>query len=170
MKCRHCGSELETPLVDLGSAPPSNAYLTESKLHAPEKWFPLRVLVCGKKKLPKRDAKNTLLAVPSGYAVPRGFDAVVCGRNGRVQPKRLLKKLHERGVRRVLLEGGPTLLGSFFKSDVVDQVALFIGPKLAGAGRRPVDGWHVTSMNMAMDLRHIREERVGDTIVVEGLL
>jgi predicted TPR repeat methyltransferase len=30
----------------LGSAPPSNAYLTEQTLHAPEKWFPLRVLVC----------------------------------------------------------------------------------------------------------------------------
>ena len=34
------------PLVDLGSAPPSNAYLTAQTLHAPEKWFPLRVLVC----------------------------------------------------------------------------------------------------------------------------
>jgi SAM-dependent methyltransferase len=46
MKCRHCGSNLELPLVDLGSAPPSNAYLTEQTLKAPEKWFPLRVLVC----------------------------------------------------------------------------------------------------------------------------
>jgi len=46
MKCRHCASELELSLVDLGSAPPSNAYLTESALKAPEKWFPLRVLVC----------------------------------------------------------------------------------------------------------------------------
>ncbi|AFY83098.1 class I SAM-dependent methyltransferase [Oscillatoria acuminata] len=46
MKCRHCGSELKLPLVDLGSAPPSNAYLTEQTLHAPERWFPLRVLVC----------------------------------------------------------------------------------------------------------------------------
>lgn len=46
MKCRHCGSELKLPLVDLGSAPPSNAYLTEQKLKVPEKWFPLRVLVC----------------------------------------------------------------------------------------------------------------------------
>jgi SAM-dependent methyltransferase len=46
MKCRYCGFELKLPLVDLGSAPPSNAYLTEQKLKAPEKWFPLRVLVC----------------------------------------------------------------------------------------------------------------------------
>lgn len=46
MKCRHCNSELNLPLVDLGSAPPSNAYLTQQTLHAPEKWYPLRVLVC----------------------------------------------------------------------------------------------------------------------------
>lgn len=46
MKCRHCGSELRLPFLDLGSAPPSNAYLTESGLRAPETWFPLRLLVC----------------------------------------------------------------------------------------------------------------------------
>jgi len=46
MKCRHCGLELRLPLVDLGSAPPSNAYLTDQTLHVPEMWFPLRVLVC----------------------------------------------------------------------------------------------------------------------------
>lgn len=46
MKCRHCGTDLTLPLIDLGSAPPSNAYLTKETMHAPEKWFPLRVLVC----------------------------------------------------------------------------------------------------------------------------
>jgi SAM-dependent methyltransferase len=46
MKCRHCAAPLGLTLVDLGSAPPSNAYLTAQSLHAPEQWFPLRVLVC----------------------------------------------------------------------------------------------------------------------------
>jgi hypothetical protein len=46
VNCRHCGSELGLPLVDLGSAPPSNSYLTDQTLKMPEKWFPLRVLVC----------------------------------------------------------------------------------------------------------------------------
>jgi hypothetical protein len=46
MKCRHCGSELKLSLVDLGSAPPSNAYLTAEALAAPERCYPLRVLVC----------------------------------------------------------------------------------------------------------------------------
>jgi len=46
MKCRHCRTPLDLPLVDLGSAPPSNAYLSDDALKAPEKWFPLSVLVC----------------------------------------------------------------------------------------------------------------------------
>jgi len=46
MKCRHCRAELEMPFLDLGSSPPSNAYLTSQTLQEPEIWYPLRVLVC----------------------------------------------------------------------------------------------------------------------------
>ncbi|MFZ4119888.1 MAG: methyltransferase domain-containing protein, partial [Polynucleobacter sp.] len=46
MKCRHCHAELTLPLIDLGTAPPSNAYLSQQALRAPEKYYPLRVLVC----------------------------------------------------------------------------------------------------------------------------
>lgn len=46
MKCRHCKAELTKVFVDLGSAPPSNAYLTVKDLRSPEKWYPLRVMVC----------------------------------------------------------------------------------------------------------------------------
>jgi SAM-dependent methyltransferase len=46
VKCRHCGADVSHVLVDLGVAPPSNAYLTKMALKRPEKYFPLRVLVC----------------------------------------------------------------------------------------------------------------------------
>jgi hypothetical protein len=46
MKCRHCQTGLTLPLIDLGATSPSNAYLTKEALYAPEKYFPLRVLVC----------------------------------------------------------------------------------------------------------------------------
>jgi SAM-dependent methyltransferase len=46
MKCRHCASDLRLNFLDLGTAPPSNAYLRPEQLHAPELWFPLRLLVC----------------------------------------------------------------------------------------------------------------------------
>ena len=46
MRCRHCQSELDLLLIDLGSSPPSNAYLTRADLTRPEARYPLRVLVC----------------------------------------------------------------------------------------------------------------------------
>jgi SAM-dependent methyltransferase len=46
MKCRHCNNEVTHSFVDLGSSPPSNAYLTADTLNKPEKWFPLKVMVC----------------------------------------------------------------------------------------------------------------------------
>lgn len=46
MSCRHCSKKLSLELIDLGSSPPSNAYLTEEMLSAPEKYFPLRIMIC----------------------------------------------------------------------------------------------------------------------------
>jgi SAM-dependent methyltransferase len=46
MKCRHCGAPLMHTFLDLGFAPPSNAYLTEADLSKPEKYYPLKVKVC----------------------------------------------------------------------------------------------------------------------------
>ena len=46
MICRHCGSDLKLKMLDLGTCPPSNSYLPATELDAPEKWYPLRVMVC----------------------------------------------------------------------------------------------------------------------------
>jgi SAM-dependent methyltransferase len=46
MKCRHCGIVLEHNFVDLGFAPPSNAYVYAEELSNPEVHYPLRVKVC----------------------------------------------------------------------------------------------------------------------------
>lgn len=47
MKCRHCSTPLEHTFLDLGFAPPSNAYLTREDLTRLEKYYPLKVKVCG---------------------------------------------------------------------------------------------------------------------------
>ena len=46
MRCRHCESTLVQKVLDLGSAPPSNAYLTAKNLRAPETGYPLVIRVC----------------------------------------------------------------------------------------------------------------------------
>jgi hypothetical protein len=46
MKCRHCHEPLQHVFLDLGFAPPSNAYLSAANLLAPELYFPLKLFVC----------------------------------------------------------------------------------------------------------------------------
>ncbi|MDD2747169.1 MAG: class I SAM-dependent methyltransferase [Acidithiobacillus ferrooxidans] len=46
MKCRHCHEPLQHVFLDLGFAPPSNAYLSAADLLAPELYFPLKLFVC----------------------------------------------------------------------------------------------------------------------------
>jgi hypothetical protein len=46
MRCRHCNSLLQHTFLDLGFAPPSNAYVLKSALFHAEKYYPLRVMVC----------------------------------------------------------------------------------------------------------------------------
>lgn len=46
MNCRHCNSFLEHTFLDLGFAPPSNAYLKKSDLAKPELYYPLKLKVC----------------------------------------------------------------------------------------------------------------------------
>lgn len=46
MNCRHCEVQLRHAFLDLGHAPPSNAYLTAADLSRPERYYPLRLWVC----------------------------------------------------------------------------------------------------------------------------
>ena len=46
MNCRHCQTALEHIFLDLGFAPPSNAYLSKEALAKPELYFPLKLYVC----------------------------------------------------------------------------------------------------------------------------
>src|SRR5262249_3652354 len=49
-------------------------------------------------------------------------------------PRFALKALFDRGVRHVLLEGGPTIAGAFIEAHCVDEVVAYIAPKLLGDG------------------------------------
>ena len=49
-------------------------------------------------------------------------------------PGDLLTELFARDVRRVLLEGGPTLAAAFLRAGLVDEAVVHLAPKLLGAG------------------------------------
>ncbi|OBH02198.1 hypothetical protein A5696_11620 [Mycobacterium sp. E2699] len=57
---------------------------------------------------------------------------------GKVDEAALLRALAARGMRRILTEGGPTLLGAFIEADLLDELCLTIAPYLVGGLARRI--------------------------------
>ena len=89
---------------------------------------------------------------------------------GRVSIEALLDALHERGKLRVLVEGGPTLLGALFDVGLVDEARVFVAPKIVGDKQSPgaVSGRGVARMSGALEIARARWEVVGPDILRSG--
>jgi riboflavin biosynthesis pyrimidine reductase len=56
----------------------------------------------------------------------------------RVDLAAVVAELRERGLRRILCEGGPTLFGAMLAADVVDELCITIAPTLEGGDARRI--------------------------------
>lgn len=71
---------------------------------------------------------------------------------GRLDLRAVLRDLYRRGVRHVLLEGGPTLAGAFVRARLVDRVVGYYAPKLLGAGPAALGPAGITTIAGALQL------------------
>ena len=55
----------------------------------------------------------------------------------RVELPEMLATLHRLGIRRLLVEGGGTLLAEFFRLGLVDEVSVYIAPRIFGGASAP---------------------------------
>lgn len=75
----------------------------------------------------------TTRRAPLAYGAENIVDVARMGEKA-VDLPRFARYLKARGVKHALLEGGPTLLGSFFAADLIDEVFLTLAPKIFGGG------------------------------------
>ncbi|HEY2044432.1 MAG TPA: bifunctional diaminohydroxyphosphoribosylaminopyrimidine deaminase/5-amino-6-(5-phosphoribosylamino)uracil reductase RibD [Jatrophihabitans sp.] len=83
-------------------------------------------------------------------------------------PRFALKALFDRGVRHVLLEGGPTLAGAFLEAHLVDEVVGYLAPTLLGAGTPALGDAGITTMADAVTLEMSEVTRLGDDVKIVG--
>ncbi|HEX2903117.1 MAG TPA: bifunctional diaminohydroxyphosphoribosylaminopyrimidine deaminase/5-amino-6-(5-phosphoribosylamino)uracil reductase RibD [Jatrophihabitans sp.] len=83
-------------------------------------------------------------------------------------PRFALKALFDRGVRHLLLEGGPTLAGAFLEAELIDEVVAYLAPKLLGAGRSVLEDAGITTMSEAVSLDVLEVSRFGDDLKLIG--
>ncbi|SOC55997.1 bifunctional diaminohydroxyphosphoribosylaminopyrimidine deaminase/5-amino-6-(5-phosphoribosylamino)uracil reductase RibD [Ornithinimicrobium cerasi] len=73
-------------------------------------------------------------------------------------PHEVLAALTARGVHSVLLEGGPTLAGAFWRAGCVDEVLVYLAPALLGAGASAVPDLGVRTIDdcVRLELAEVR--------------
>ena len=82
----------------------------------------------------------------------------------------LFDELGRRRMTNVLVEGGGRLLGSLFDARLIDEVHVFIGPKLAGGGEAPspIAGRGVDAISAALPLDDLAVRQIGGDIYIQG--
>jgi diaminohydroxyphosphoribosylaminopyrimidine deaminase/5-amino-6-(5-phosphoribosylamino)uracil reductase len=102
--------------------------------------------------------------------VDRGAEIVqVPGADGRVDLRAMLGTLAARGVVTLLVEGGGDVHGQLLAAGLVDRVALFIAPKIVGAGGVPlVSIPGPDKMEDAWKVEPTTWKRVGDDTLLIG--
>jgi diaminohydroxyphosphoribosylaminopyrimidine deaminase/5-amino-6-(5-phosphoribosylamino)uracil reductase len=142
---------------------------------------PLRVILDGRLSVPATARAlpgalvMTSLRAPEAKAKAlraRGAEVVrLPAGDGGVDLTALLEALGARGVSSLLVEGGGRVHGAFLAARLVDDVVLFVAPKLIGQDGVPlaaVDG--PARMADAWQLGAISTRRLGDDILVVGRL
>lgn len=142
---------------------------------------PLRIVVDSNLRTPENAkllssqlASNTIIATRSSDRnrqrpfLQKGATILVCeGENDRVSLPDLMKKLGERGVQSILLEGGSRLAGGMLQNGLIDELVIFIAPKIIGCdGYSPLALQGLSLMEQAVKLNFIKTERSGVDIVV----
>lgn len=77
-----------------------------------------------------------------------------------VDPAALLAALRDRGLRRVLTEGGPTLLGAFVDAELLDELCLTVAPFVVG-GSAPRIAAGLGQLRTAMRRAHVLTDEAG---------
>ena len=88
----------------------------------------------------------------------------------RDEPGHVLADLWARGIRSVLLEGGPTVAGAFLAAGVVDVVEAYLAPKLLGAGPALLGPAGVATIAEAIELDVEAVDLMGPDIHVTARL
>jgi diaminohydroxyphosphoribosylaminopyrimidine deaminase/5-amino-6-(5-phosphoribosylamino)uracil reductase len=77
-----------------------------------------------------------------------------------------LGELYQRGVKHVLVEGGPTLASRFVQMDLVDEFVLYLAPKLLGGEKLAIGSIDVPSIDQAKGLAFQEVRKLGEDVLI----
>ncbi|AMN42183.1 bifunctional diaminohydroxyphosphoribosylaminopyrimidine deaminase/5-amino-6-(5-phosphoribosylamino)uracil reductase RibD [Rhodoplanes sp. Z2-YC6860] len=170
-------AEADAILVGIGTVLADDPHLT-CRLPGMFELSPVRVVLDAKLRIPLSTAiVGTARDVPvwvfgATGASPIAEDILkakgvevfrVDATDGRLDLHQVVKALAERGITRLMVEGGPIVAASFLAADLVDEAALFRSPNEIGpTGIDVLEGMPLGALTQSAQLTRVATEAVGD--------
>ncbi len=141
---------------------------------------PIRVVPCSDASIPldsnvlNRDAPTIIVVSERADAQKvrmireKGAEVMVCGEE-RVDLSIMMERLVERGIRRLMVEGGPTLIWLLIQRHMIDHIILIQIPYIIGGDSTPslVGGPGVDSIDQVVMTRLTDFYKVGNHLITE---
>jgi len=150
--------------------------LTVKEKYVPDPEQPIRVVVDSCCRTPAGsqvliDLAPTIIAItgdqwPSEGVDKAHVDVVECGDGKWVELPRLIQALWDRGVRKIMVEGGGTIIASFISDGLVDEFLIFIGDMIIGGKGAPT-AVRGRGAHLFTDIRQL--DRVGTYPMESGI-
>lgn len=160
-------------LVGIGTVLSDNPSLT-CRLPGMQEHSPVRVVLDAQLRVPlaysmvatARETPTWIVCSPGASAMAeqvlreKGVEVLrVAAQDGRFDLRQVLKLLVERGITRLMVEGGPMVAASFVAADLVDEAVLFRAPKTIPDGIEALEGLPLTALTRS--LKSLGIEQVG---------
>jgi diaminohydroxyphosphoribosylaminopyrimidine deaminase/5-amino-6-(5-phosphoribosylamino)uracil reductase len=89
---------------------------------------------------------------------------------GRCDLNFLIDELSRQGIAQLLVEGGPTVITSFLKQGLADEICVYIAPKILGPQGSVNITEPIAELSKAVGLYYVNIKRFDDDIRITGLL
>lgn len=140
-------NQCDAVLVGIGTVLSDDPKLTVKKTIISNPKQPLRVVLDAKGRMPQHalvvndDAKTLICTTHQNSKTIHGTAAEIVGcpetSEGFLDLRYVLEMLYEKGVRMLLVEGGSSVLWSFFSQHLVDEFFVYIAPVIIGGEKTP---------------------------------
>jgi 2,5-diamino-6-(ribosylamino)-4(3H)-pyrimidinone 5'-phosphate reductase len=169
-------NESDAVLVGIGTIEADDPKLTVKEKYVKNPKNPIRIILdshCRTKEHALAVDSNAKTIIVTNGQCDRKFgsnvEVIQCDLDyeGEIDLSKMLEMLFNRGIKKLMVEGGSTVIWSFLKSGLFDDFFVFVGPIVIGGKYSPsvADGEGIRSEDEVINL-----EIVGIARVDEGLL
>jgi 2,5-diamino-6-(ribosylamino)-4(3H)-pyrimidinone 5'-phosphate reductase len=171
-------NECDAVLVGINTVLTDDPKLTVKEKYVKNPKQPLRIILDSKCRIPEKVlvlntvSKTLIFTINSNerYIEGNHIEVIGCKANteGQIDLKCAIEMLYQKGVRKLLVEGGGTVIWNFLQKKLVDDLFIYIGPYIIGGKKTPTiaDGPGIQNEDEIINLKIIEMKRLGSGILI----